>query len=55
MEEENNGVSGMNYQPESIDVYGVVEDEEDDDGDGDDDTNYEEVCRWAKRWERKNK
>ena len=51
MEEENNGVSGMNYQPESIDVYGVVEDEEDGDGD----TNYEEVCRWAKRWERKNK
>jgi len=51
VEEENNGVSGMNYQPESIDVFGVVEDEEDDD----DDTAYEEVCRWAKRSERKNK
>jgi len=28
VEEENNGVSGMNYQPESIDVYSDDEEEE---------------------------
>jgi len=42
VEEENNGVSGMNYQPESIDVYSDNEEEEENNGNGEEEEENEE-------------